>query len=399
MAREQKLSGDNIVLLPQRSEAQGDIALVRHPSESCPIPRSDRNSKPFWRPIERASGLSSADREAEEERSETKKKKSPCFRRLEWSDPQLGTLGVLPDELVIEICKYLVPQEVPGTVFEGNCKRFRGARKNILHFMQASSRLYWMARDLECFGKRTYNFAVSGLGFSFEGHRDCPSRVIKAALKNVESVKVTVEIDLDRMADVHYMETLVVACRKIAGSMQHVKGTEERLQTYDIDIWLLDSRYVPGKPSHPRTVLSGGTPDPWEGHIITIDNLLRKLLKHLVGIQNIRVGNVQLLALPLTYHFMWNASTPLTTYSMAIEAQARWRRVQAVVDAGAYLLSGWDMNELKWCTEFLKMSDFTGYYTRAECMSKLEPPGSQRPPVYDRIVRSRCRCSPICWHI
>ncbi len=398
MARREDLGIHDVVLLPTQTKAQGNTNLVQHLSGSCLISRTYENDKISWHPIERAYDSSISDGSAEEDSLESKKEKSPCFRRLECSDPQLGTLSVLPDEIVVKICKYLIPPEVSGTVFEGNRKRFRGTRKNILHFMQVSSRLYWMARDLKCFGERTYNFAISGVGYSFEGHRDCPLRVIKAAMKNVESVKVIVEIDLDRMTDANHLETLVVACCKTRESMEHINETERRLQRYDIDVWLLDSRYFPGKPSHRRRLLPGGTPDPWEGHITTIDNLLRQLLRQLVNIQNIRVGNTQLLTQPLSYHFMWNASTALTTYSMARDAQERWRIVQAVVDAGAYLLSGFDKNELKWCAEFLKMSDFTGYNTRAECMSKLEPPDSERPPVYDRIVKTRCRCSPICWH-
>lgn len=379
-------NGREIALLPPRPKAQGNKTLVRL------LRRTVDECDSF-------DACHSFDDEPKSQKNTTKNAKTRVFHRLKWLDPQLGTLGVLPEELVVEICENLIPPEVSGFVFDGEPDQFGENRNNILDFMQASSRLYGIARELKCFRERTYHFAISGLGCSFEGHRDCPEDISEAALEHVKRVKVLVEIDLGQLVEHAYCEILGTACQKVTRSLQQLAGTERRFERYDIEIWITDSTYVAGMPARHPLISPNGSPDPDQRDSLDMDMLLRRMVRHFVGVQNIRVGNIRLLSQPLTYHPRWNCSLPPVTPERAQRAQKYWRRVQMITDAGSYLLSGWNTKELRWCTEFLNMPDFTGYYIRADIMNMLEPKGSKRPPVYDRVVKNRCRCSDSCDHI
>lgn len=388
-----------MVLSPHRSNVHRNVKPAAPQSKALHRSKRHINTKSATLRAKAADKSDTSNDETEPARAKTKKLKSPYFHRLYWSDQQLGTLSVMPDELIVEICKHLIPPEVQGMVFEGNRKDFDGTRNSILRFMQASSRLYGIARELKCFGERTYHFAVSGLGGSFEGHLWCPSKIVKAAMRQVGRVKVIIEIDLHGLVDIVYLRTLLCACWTVERCMQDLNGTEKRLERYDIEIHVTDSNFIPGKPFRRPATFPNGAPDLSEGHLVTVEELLRLLLRYLLEIQNIRVGNVRPPSLPLTYHPRWNCSLPPITHAMAMDARWRWRGVQLVVDAGAYLLSGWDDKELKWCAEFLKMPGFRGYYTRADSMTKLGPQGPKRPPVYDKIVKKRCRCEESCFHV
>jgi hypothetical protein len=57
------------------------------------------------------------------------------------------------------------------------------------------------------------------------------------------------------------------------------------------------------------------------------------------------------------------------------------------VDAGAYLLSGWDLGVLKWCAKHLGMSGFTECYKRAHTVKMLELPGIGKWKVSRSMTR------------
>lgn len=321
-------------------------------------------------------------------------KRRRTLRKMKWTNPKLGTLGVLPDEVLVEICKHLVPAEVEELMRDTQPGKFNGRRHNILSFMRASSKLYGMARELECFNRRTFHFAISGHGFSFEGHRDCPWRVSQAAMKYMTRMRILVEIDLGRLIEPSYFKSFGEAYEAVWGYMEHLtkSGPAKRLDRYDIDVYITDSKYVPGKPSPRPRFLE-------ERDVISMDGYLRSMLTAFADLQNIRVGNVRLLSQPLTYHPMWNCTRSHSTHAKALAAQVKWRRAQRMVDAAAYLLSGWDEAELNWCARFLRMPFFDNYYTRFNGMSRLKAQGLGRPPVYDNVVRNRCRCGTSCFHI
>jgi hypothetical protein len=216
---------------------------------------------------------------------------------------------------------------VPDLVFDGWKASFDHSRNNTLDFMQASSKLYGIARELKCFTERTCRFSINHLGFSFEGHRACPTNIIKAAMQHVDRVKVVLEIDLDHLVELPNYGTLLAACNHVSRNMMHLNRTEKRLQRYDIDIHMVDSGFVADKPRHnPSTHLSGAH-IPHDGHGISLSGSLREMLQHLVRVQNIRVGNVLLLSQPLTHHTKWNCSLPPITPGRAQRAQRRWNRV------------------------------------------------------------------------
>jgi hypothetical protein len=286
------------------------------------------------------------------------------------SDPQLGSLGGLPDELIVEICKCMTPPEVSDVVAKVNDSGSDKTRSNMLHFMQASSRLYGIAHELKCFKERTYNFAVSALGASFEGRMECPPEIIKAAMEHIERVKVIVEIDLDQLGDLAYLDTFVVACWEVKRSMQNTNAKAKTLDRFDIEIRVIDSDFAFGKPFRRPATLPNGDPNFREADTVTVAELLKTSFRLLLQIQNIRGGNVQLMWQPLTYHPGLNCSLPPVTPVMAMDARNRWQRIQMLVDAAACLLSGCEEKELKRCAELLGMPEFKGYHTRMESMSK-----------------------------
>lgn len=129
MPKKQALKGHDVALLPPRqTNLHGNTTLVTKQPQSADE----------W------SDVGDAEDSLEQQ---FRKIKAPVFHRLEWSDPQLGTLSALPDELVAEICTHLIPLEIPGIVSERDTGQFRAGRNNILNFMQASSRLYNISRE------------------------------------------------------------------------------------------------------------------------------------------------------------------------------------------------------------------------------------------------------------
>lgn len=262
-------------------------------------------------------------------------------------DAQLGSLSGLPDELIAEICKCMIPPEVSEIVLKGTDSGSDGTRSNMLHFMQASSRLHGIARELKCFKERTYHFAVSVLGASFEGRLDCPLEIIQAAMEHIERVKVIVEIDLDQLGDLAYLDTFVMACWEIQRSMQSTNANTKTLESFDIEIRVIDAKFAFGKPFRRPATLPNGDPNFREADNVTVDELVKVSLRLLTQSQKVRGGNVQLLSQPLTYHPKWNCSLPPVTPVMAMDAQNSWQRIQLLVDAAACLLSGCEEKELK----------------------------------------------------
>ncbi len=122
--------------------------------------------------------------------------------------------------------------------------------------MRASLRLYGIAHELKNFKNRTYHFAISVLGYSLKGYRGCPSEIIISALKHVQFVKLTVEIDLDQLVELSYIKTFVMACRDAVLCLRHLNGTEKCLETYDVDIVIVDSKCVPGEALSSRKYFS-----------------------------------------------------------------------------------------------------------------------------------------------
>jgi hypothetical protein len=391
MGRKHDRKGDDVIFIPRRPRAPANIKPSPPPSNPAPCPETHDEAKPAWPVLQ---GHETGDLSSNENKVEAiaEKAEPPVFHRLKSSDPRLGNLGVLPDELVSEICKHLVPPEVPGTLFKGQFKFFYGKRNNVLSVMQASSRFYSIMRELKCLRERTYHFGISARGCAFEGRLRCPSRIIEWAMQHMEAVKVTLEIDLDQLRELSYLYLIGECCCKVACLLQHLQCTERPLQAYEVDICFFDSNFVPGRPFRRRVRLANGLFSEWEGHVVKIDDMVRFLIKDLATVQNIRCGSMRILSHPLTYHGQWNCSMCPVKPTEAASAMERWRQVQEVVDAGSYLLSGWDEKELKSCVDFLGMRNFRGYYTRMECMRKLERLDSQGQSSNQNEGKKTCRC-------
>jgi hypothetical protein len=162
----------------------------------------------------------------------------------------------------------------------------------MLRFIQAGPRLYSIARELKCFNERTYHFAISGLGVSFEGHMSCPFDIMLAAMKHVERVKIIMEIDLDQLGNLDYLDTFMTACCEVSACWQNTNATAKRLERYDIEIHVIDSKFVCGKPFHHPATFHNGILDICQRHLITVNEFIKSSFRLLLRVQNIRVGNV-----------------------------------------------------------------------------------------------------------
>jgi hypothetical protein len=306
----------------------------------------------------------------------------PDFSRLKRSDPQLRSLGVFPDEILVEICKYLVPPEVTEIAPRQQTDK---TPRNSLNLMRASRKIYNMMRELECFNQRTYTITISGRGYFFEGNRGCHPSAIGAAMKHVRSIRLLVEIDLGGLIEVSWFKSFNNAMVDAWEDLRHLMN--RRLERYDIEVYVTDFKYVLGEPPFRPSYFANRD-------FVGMEGVLRNILTNFLKFQNTKVGNVQLMSKPLTYHPHWNCSGSLATRTLALE---KWHKIQMVVDAAAYALSGWDEQELLWCGRFLRIPFFDQYKSRT--MGMIEAPGSQHLPVYDNMVTKRCRCQPNCFHI
>jgi hypothetical protein len=309
---------------------------------------------------------------------------------------QLGNLSVLPDELIVEVCKYLIPPENPPVGKEGGPEKFDKTRSNTLDFMRVSPKLYFIGRELRCLTQRTFHVHVSGAGYAFEGHLNCPLYIIRRALRHAEFVQTTIELDLAKFTDIEYVNELIKACYHVCYPMQKMRAVRHRLREFNTEIYITDSKYVSGQASRRPTTLPNGLPDLFEGHQVMIEDLMKVLMGEIVRVQSIRAGNVRLMCSPRSYHPLFNGSyATAESEEYADIARSTLERSQVAVEAAAYLFSGWDMKEMDWCVEFLDMGDYTGYAMR-KAMELYDSKDTRRPPVHDAVLDRRCRCSPDC---
>ena len=282
-------------------------------------------------------------------------------------------------------------------VFEGDSSLFgTNLRENPLDVMRTCSKFCAMLREQKRFRERTYHFAVSGIGYSFEGHHDCPPEVIMAAMLHVEHVQVNVEIDLCRIYYGHYNDKIGSACSVIVDALKCLDKLGKRLASYHVEISVIDSAFDPHDAIGISSPFYAPSSALLYGHQTSVTEVLDDILDRLVRVQNIHEGSAKLTMLPRSRHPSYDCSRYAGNDHLQGSAKAIWSNVYRNVGAAAYLLSGTDEEDLEWCLRCLRIQDWKGYQPRVERVRDMAYRGLPTPPVCDDIMRLRCDCVERC---